>query len=222
VRAKRLNLLEVCFAGLIAIFAIESSTVNAGDLIVTVRDANGAFVTGAVVTVKLDNGAPTKPARTESAHRINQEDTAYDPFISIVPVGAPIEFANSDSWGHHVYSFSKAKRFDITVPAKTTSKPVLFDKPGVVVIGCNIHDRMLAYIFVSGEGQPAKSDKVGIARFIELPEGAYTISVWHPLLRSKRKLPTASVTIQREGPTNTDLTIKLKRPAKKKRKPYKY
>ncbi len=214
--------IRILFAGLVAFFATGAATANAGDLAVTVRDANGKPVADAVVTAVLKSGAPLPPQQSNGVYRVNQKDTAYDPFVSIVPAGTPVAFKNSDSWGHHVYSFSKAKRFDITVPAQKSSDPLLFDKPGVVVIGCNIHDRMLAYIYVSGNGMPSKSNKMGVARFLGLPPGAYRLTAWHPLLRSKRKQPTADITVQQDSEAAMDLVATLKQPNKKKRKPYKY
>ena len=194
----------------------------AGDLTITVRDTDGNTVTDAVVTLAAKNAGEAEIKSDNPPYRINQKDTAYDPLVSIVPRGAPIEFTNSDSWGHHVFSFSKARRFDITVPAKTTSKAIVFDKPGVVVIGCNIHDRMLAYIFVNGAGIPVKSDKTGIARFLDVAGGDYVASVWHPLLKSKRKTPTLNVNLNKDGVNQKEITIRLKRKSKKKRKRSRY
>jgi len=194
----------------------------AGDLTVTVLDGDGAPVADAVVTVTAKNGTMEKPVPAAEPYTVNQKDTAYDPFVSIVPAGASVSFINSDSWGHHVYSFSKAKRFDITVPAEQVSTPIAFATPGVVVIGCNIHDRMLAYIFVNGDGLPSKSDKSGSARFSGLPAGEYSATAWHPSLRSKRKLPAIEITLAESGETQANLEIALKQQRKTKSKPYKY
>ena len=195
----------------------------AGDLIITVRDSSGQPVTDAVVTVKRKNAPlPAIKPGSSQPHKIDQKDTAYHPAVSVIPVGAQVQFVNSDSWGHHVYSFSKAKKFDLTVAANRTSAPILFDTPGVAVIGCNIHDRMLAYIYVNGDGQPAKTDKSGSARFLGLPAGDYTVSAWHPMLRSKRKRPTIEVTVRTDGETGADIAVDLKRQGKKKRKKYRY
>lgn len=189
---------------------------QAGDLVVTLRDSDGKPVVGAVVTAVLKSAPQASAAVPATPYTIDQKDTAYHPTVSIVPVDGKVEFVNSDSWGHHVYSFSSAKKFDITVPSRTTSKPVGFEKAGIVVIGCNIHDRMLAYIYVNGEGQPAKSDKQGIARFLDLPAGDYRLSAWHPGLRSKRKRPAADVAIGDSGEQQAELTLALKRQSKKK------
>ncbi|MDD9917922.1 MAG: hypothetical protein OXT01_25005, partial [Rhodospirillaceae bacterium] len=172
------------FLGTAALVLFACGQSIAADLLVNVRDSDGAPVENAVVTITLSGNQPAQKIDRDTLHQVNQKDTAYHPFVSIVPQGAPVAFINSDSWGHHVYSFSKPKRFDITVPSNTTSDPIVFDKPGVVTIGCNIHDRMLAYIYVNGDGIPVKSDKTGAARFLDLEPGAYVATVWHPALKS--------------------------------------
>ncbi len=202
--------------GVLTLFA--GAQAIAGDLSVIVRNDAGAPVGDAVVTARLKDGTGTRAAGNGKVHRINQRDTAYHPTVSVIPAGTSVEFNNSDGWGHHVYSFSSAKKFDITVPSNKTSESIVFEKPGVVVIGCNIHDRMLAYIYVNGEGQPAKTDKRGIARFAGLPAGGYEISAWHPALRSRRKRPTSEIAIAQDGTVEAALTIRLKASSKKKKR----
>ncbi len=213
-------LLKVTLTVLVVACLVSRAT--AGDLIISVRDSDGALITNAVVTVTAVAGKHDVRSGAKRVHTVNQKDTAYNPFVSVVAKDTPVEFVNSDSWGHHVYSFSKSKRFDITVPANTSSTPIVFDKPGIVIVGCNIHDRMLAYIYVNGGGVPVKSDKKGRARFLDLEAGSYVVSVWHPMMKSKRNPPVLSVNVDKEGVNQREFTVKLKRKSKKKRKPYKY
>ncbi|MBL4721878.1 MAG: methylamine utilization protein, partial [Alphaproteobacteria bacterium] len=88
-------------------------------MVVTVRDSNGAPVVDAVVRVTRKDGAEIKTMPLSEISRINQLDTEYQPYVSVITVGSKVEFTNSDAWAHHVYSFSKIKRFDVTVPANT-------------------------------------------------------------------------------------------------------
>lgn len=201
-------------------FLSGSLDVRATELSLTVRDANGAPVADAVVTVQSSNGPAKTAPIPANTYRINQHDTAFDPFVTVIPSGAAVAFVNSDPWGHHVYSFSSIKRFKTTVESEAETKPVLFDKPGIVVIGCNIHDRMLAYIHVSGEGVSAKSNKAGVVRFPGLANGDYRLSVWHPFLRSKRKRPTLDVSVNNTDAVEREIVLALKRPKKKKKKRY--
>ena len=75
----------------------------------------------------------------------------FHPFVLIVPVGAKVSFPNLDPTRHHVYSFSPAKQFELKLFARDQSRSVVFDKPGVVALGCNIHDAMTAFIVVDGQ-----------------------------------------------------------------------
>lgn len=89
-------------------------------------------------------------------------------------------FPNHDNVRHQIYSFSSAKKFDLPLYAQTTPPLVLFDKPGVVIIGCNIHDWMLAYIDVVDTSYFTKTNDTGINVLANLPRGQYTVQVWHP------------------------------------------
>ena len=88
---------------------------------------------------------PEKPGR-EIVDQINLE---FVPHVKPVVVGSPVYFPNKDDVRHHVYSFSPAKRFELPLYSGTPAAPVVFDRPGIVAIGCNIHDWMLGYIYVA-------------------------------------------------------------------------
>jgi hypothetical protein len=91
-----------------------------------------------------------------------------------------VTFPNFDTVRHHVYSFSAAKTFELKLYAGVPNAPVTFDKPGVAVLGCNIHDRMAAWVVVADTPWSARSDADGRARIEALPAGSYKLSVWHP------------------------------------------
>jgi hypothetical protein len=92
-----------------------------------------------------------------------------------------VSFPNFDTVRHHVYSFSATKTFDIKLYAGTPANPVVFDKPGVATLGCNIHDRMSAHIVVVDTPLFASSDAAGAARF-DLPAGDHVLLFWHARL----------------------------------------
>lgn len=112
--------------------------------------------------------------------QIEQRNKTFAPAVSVVQTGTAIEFPNNDTVRHHVYSFSAAKVFELKLYAGKPEKPVLFDKPGVVVLGCNIHDRMAAYIVVVDTPWSAISQSDGVARVADVPPGEYQLQVWHP------------------------------------------
>src|SRR5262245_6272386 len=118
-----------------------ASPVLAGSLTIRIVDAAGHPVPDAVVTLQPVNGSALHP-RIETGYRITQQNTQFHPFVSVVPAGATVAFPNLDPFRHHVYSFSPAKRFELKLFARDQTRSVIFDKPGVVAIGCNIHDSM--------------------------------------------------------------------------------
>jgi plastocyanin len=155
---------------------------QAGELVVQLRNANGAPVRNAVVTL-YPAGKPTAPAPARS-FRIEQRNLQFNPFVLVVPVGSQVSFPNFDSVRHHVYSFSPVKKFELKLYAREQHHAVRFDKAGAVPLGCNIHDQMTAFIKVVDTGLAAQSDASGRAIFTSAPTGPLLARVWHPYLRA--------------------------------------
>jgi plastocyanin len=152
----------------------------AADLHAVVRSDKGQPVADAVV-IAVPDAAPPKPPRPK-LEQVEQIDQEFVPRVKPVLVGSPVSFPNRDDVRHHVYSFSPAKRFDLPLYVGTPAKPVVFDTPGVVTIGCNIHDWMVGYIYVSESPYFATTGADGRADLTGLPPGRYTVRVWHPQL----------------------------------------
>ena len=114
----------------------------AADLVVSVRTAAGAPVSDAVVSLPEIRG----PLHAAGPYRMAQHDLQFDPFVLVAPVGAEVAFPNLDRVRHHVYSFSPAHPFELKLYGRDESRSVRFDKPGVVALGCNIHDTMVGTI----------------------------------------------------------------------------
>ena len=148
---------------------------------VKVTDATGRPLADAVAVAVPSDGVIRLPPKRplEVQEQIHHE---FVPFVNPILVGSAVSFPNKDNVRHHVYSFSPAKRFELPLYVGTPAQPVVFDKPGVVVLGCNIHDWMLAYIYVSESPYYAKTGADGTARLANLPARAYTVRVWHPSL----------------------------------------
>lgn len=153
---------------------------GAAELEALVKNERGEPIAEAVVVAVPDVAAP-KPARAK-LEQVEQIDQEFVPRVKAVLVGSAVSFPNRDSVRHHVYSFSPAKRFDLPLYVGTPAKLVTFDSPGVVAIGCNIHDWMLGYIYVAESPFYAVTDAQGVARLSGLPAGAYTVRAWHPQL----------------------------------------
>jgi plastocyanin len=155
----------------------------AAPLNVRVVDASGRPVRDAVVTLYPAGGA-ARPARAAGRYAVAQQNLQFRPFVTVVPVGADVSFPNFDPTKHHVYSFSAAKKFELKLFARDQSRTVHFDKPGVVALGCNIHDQMSAFIFVTDTAWTARTNALGVASFADAPNAPARVAVWHPYLRA--------------------------------------
>jgi len=182
------------------LFAVQAS---ANDTIIHVIDSAGNPLENAVVYAEAPGLANTgKPGSAE----IEQKDKKFIPLVSVIQTGTSVAFPNNDKVKHHAYSFSAPKQFELKLYSGKPSAPVLFDKPGTVVIGCNIHDQMVAYIHVVNTPYFAKTDVKGVARLNNLPTGKYTLKAWHYL-----QAPGAEIKEQvlQVGAENAPLTIRL-------------
>jgi plastocyanin len=175
---------------------LAAASAHAGNLVVSVLDKDGKPVQDAVVIVAPANKSalPKMPMATQAT--INQEKMQFIPAITVVPVGAKVNFVNNDPWDHHVRSspagmgqFSATNAgFELRLEGKTEGKPgkaseITLDKAGVVgatLLGCFIHGSMRGYIYASESPWAAKTSADGIATFEDLPEGTAQLKVWHP------------------------------------------
>jgi len=183
----------------------------AADLDVQVRGTDGAPIAGAVVSVHLA-GRPTPRPRTGGTYMVDQQDIQFHPFVTAVPVGASVMFMNHDPVRHHVYSFSPAKRFELKLASKQQNQSVLFDKPGIVPLGCNIHDRMIAYLDVVDTPWAKTADASGHVVLRDIPAGAITITVWHPYLRGPGNAVSRNAALGEDGAHGEKFVVPMRTP----------
>ena len=145
---------------------------------VFVSDAAGRPLPDAVVM--LEPAGARLPVAPMAGVRISQHKRQFAPQVSVVTVGTPVSFPNDDTVRHHVYSFSAVKTFELKLYAGVPNAPVVFDKPGIAVLGCNIHDQMIAWVVVVDTPLFARSAASGKARIEGVPAGSYQLRVWHP------------------------------------------
>jgi plastocyanin len=160
-----------------------SSPLAAAPLTVRVIDASGRPIRDAVVTL-YPVGSAARPAHGGGRFVVSQQNIQFHPFLTVIPVGANVSFPNLDPTKHHVYSFSPAKRFELKLFAKDQSRTVNFDKPGVIALGCNIHDQMSAFIVVTDSAWTARTNAQGLVAFNDAPNAPGRLTVWHPYLRA--------------------------------------
>lgn len=162
---------------------------------VQVRGPGGQALAGAAVAVEVRG----RPAKTSSAKaEIGQRDKQFTPQVLIVQTGTSVNFPNFDTVRHHVYSFSPIKVIDIKLYSGTPAEPVVFDKPGVATLGCNIHDRMSAHVIVVDTPTFALTDAKGQATF-DLPPGEHRVKAWHADQKSPSQLQSLKLDVPAAG-----------------------
>jgi plastocyanin len=154
---------------------------SAASIEAQVRDSQGKPVIDAAVYALPATSPPDARGKLAA---IAQEDREFVPYVTVLQAGTTVTFPNRDPIQHHVYSFSPAKSFEIKLYSGKSPSEILFDKPGVVTLGCNIHDWMIGYVLVVSTPYFAKTDATGIARLRDVPAGNYEIHAWHPQQRA--------------------------------------
>lgn len=184
----------------------------AADLTVSVRTPSGQPVADAVVMVHPAAGAPKGPIRFDWPLRVAQRNVQFEPFVLVAPVGASVSFPNLDKVRHHVYSFSRGNRFELKLFGRDESRSATMATAGVVAIGCNIHDQMLAFIRVVDTPYAAKTGANGDAVLRGLPAGAATLKVWHPWLVGRGNEISKPMSTAAKGGREI-LTVEIRRTA---------
>lgn len=196
--------------GLAALLLMLWSTTPAGaELRAQVRDTDGNPVRDAVITATpVAKSVPPVPPREPVV--IAQQAREFVPLVTVIGTGTTVSFPNNDDILHNVYSFSSAKKFDLPLYDNTSPATVLFDQPGTVILGCNIHDWMVAYVYVVSTPWFAKTDATGVARLSELPAGEYEIGMEHPRKRRRGSSPAERVQLSADGSAEVAFTLALK------------
>jgi plastocyanin len=192
-----------------AVLLGHGSLVIAGDLRAHVEGDHEAVANAAITASPLDVAAlpPSTPPANGS---IDQIDKQFVPQVIVVQTGAAVTFPNRDQIRHQVYSFSSARRFEIPLYAGTPAEAVVFDKPGIVALGCNIHDWMAGYIYVTDTRWFATTDTDGFATIRDLPAGRWRIQVWHPRLVGPEAGTAREVEIPQTGGVDVEWELALK------------
>jgi plastocyanin len=168
---------NVFISALLAGLCVASAaSASASTFTAQVMDKEDKPLANAVVTLK----GPPDPSPVALKASMDQRDQEFAPHVLAIHTGTQVKFPNSDNIRHQVYSFSKAKRFELRLYEGTPSDPLLFDKPGIVVLGCNIHDWMVGYIYVTDDSWFGVTDSNGQLKLDQMPAGHYNATLWHP------------------------------------------
>jgi len=177
-RTVRIMRAPIIFAVLSALLLVEANA-DAATLTADLKDASGREAANVVVTLEPVSGNAAISHLPEQAI-IDQRREAFVPLVVVVHRGGRVVFTNNDTTKHQVYSFSTIRQFQFVVGQGETSSPVEFPQPGIAAIGCNIHDQMIAYVFVGQTPYAAVTDEKGRAVIPDILPGRYRLAVWHP------------------------------------------
>ena len=162
---------------------LTSKSVFAEKIDLQVVDQDG--LPAANVVISFTQNLIPKQSQTMAMDQVNKQ---FSPRVLVVQKDQLVDFPNSDDIRHHVYSFSQPNQFEIKLFSGSEAQPIAFQEAGVVVLGCNIHDNMVGYIYVNDGKLTAMTDKQGILT-VEIGSNAdangtepIEINVWHPEL----------------------------------------
>jgi plastocyanin len=162
---------------------------------VRVVNARGAAVRDAVVYAEPE-GKQLPPVKKTAV--MDQKNRMFIPHVLPVQTGTRVQFPNSDDIRHHVYSFSEAKSFQLPLYKGTPANPEVFDRAGVVTLGCNIHDQMSAFIVIVDTPYFEKTGKDGKASLAALPPGRYRVRLWYPGMRTGEEPAPQTITVKED------------------------
>ena len=200
------NARRSCGAALLSVpLVLWACAAQAGSVNVEVTDAAGKPLPRAVVT--LEPVAGKLAVKPNSLLEVSQAKRQFDPQVSVVTVGTSVLFSNFDTVRHHVYSFSPTKTFELKLYAGVPNMPVVFEKPGVAVIGCNIHDHMAGWIAVVDTPFYGQTGADGKTRIPAVAAGNYRLRAWHPGLGGNTD---GVVQVLDVGSNDVDRSVQLK------------
>lgn len=188
---------------------LSATAASAADVEISVVDRDGRPVGDvAVYAARRDGGThPAGPGRTAV---MDQIDKQFVPHLLVVQTGTAVEFPNSDTVAHHVYSFSHPNKFKLPMYKGMAHPPVTFEHSGIVTLGCNIHDHMLGYILVVDSEAFAKTDAAGRAMLsLDRPED-YEIRIWSPRIRDGEERLSKTVLTSRYGESGAEFRLAKK------------
>lgn len=170
-----------------ALSLLAAGAVTTGELHVVIVDDAGVPVPDAVITVfppagaGIDAGVGTGAAAgTPQIRTIDQNDLRFRPYVQVFRPGDSVVFRNSERTNHHVYSFARIRSFETIVAPGDLTAPMSLDATGVLAVGCNIHDQMITYLYVTDAPYAVSTGADGHVQFDDIPEGPWTVRLWHP------------------------------------------
>lgn len=197
-----------CLFAVATLSMLTAGPALAGRIAIEVVDPAGKPIPDAVVTLAPQPGTPARTPAPETRY-VDQKDETFIPYVTALRVGDSVVFRNSDITRHHVYSFSELVKFEDMLAPGESSAPLVMKNAGNAAVGCNIHDYMLTYLYVTKDPEMAVTDAKGRAMIDGVAAGQYKAHAWHPQLRPGVTLPIQGVTVAEGAPTTLRFVLAL-------------
>jgi plastocyanin len=182
---------------------------RAGEVTALITSDDAAVLSDVVVYVVPKSAAQAIANRSLKVAQVDQVGKEFVPLVSALRTGTAVEFPNSDNIRHQVYSFSTAKVFNLKLYSGKPAAPIVFDKAGVVTLGCNIHDQMIAWLLILDTPWFSKLDVAGMATFKDLPAGDYMLHAWHPGINAATHADSVSGSVRLESSGRVEKTLQV-------------
>lgn len=187
----------------------------ASEITVQALDQEQAPIADLVVWLTpLDQLVPPAPAEMRAT--VEQKNEEFNPYITVVRVGTEVTFPNRDQVQHHVYSLSRPAKFEIPLHGGDEHESVVLDTPGIIPVGCNIHDWMISHIVVVDTPWFGQIDAAGRLTIRDLPAGRYKVEAWHPRLRQTAE---QEITLAESGAVPVEFKLRLRPDRRLRRAP---
>ena len=171
----------------------------AGDISGKVTAGKGPSVVYVEAVAGKTFPAPAKPLE------MDQKSLLFNPHILVAPVGATVEFLNSDKLAHNIFwpalGGNKKLGHNLGTWPTGAKRTFKFDTPGVAPLLCNVHPEMSAYVIVTPTPYYAESDEAGNFKIANVPDGSYTVTAWHEGFKNQSKPVTVA------GEAKADFTL---------------
>jgi len=197
-----------CLLAVATVLILGAAPANAGRVVIEVVDTSGRPVADAVVSLAPMPDTTARPI-TPATRYVDQKVETFLPYVTALHPGDSVIFRNSDNTRHHVYSFSDMAKFEYMLGPGESSPPLLMKTPGNAAVGCNIHDQMLTYLYVTKDPEMATTDAQGRASIDGVNAGQYRAHAWHPQLRPGVTLPIQGVTVSEAAPATVRFNLAL-------------
>jgi plastocyanin len=197
------------------LFTCLVAALQAAELSCIVTNAKTSEPLADAVVSLIPFDAEVPPVAADAQIEIAQEDQEFAPFVTVVQAGTHVVFPNRDTVQHHAYSLSKPRKFELPLYNPGQKESVVFEVPGLVTIGCNIHDWMIAHLVVVPTPWFAKTGSPGTVK-LAAPPGRYRLEVWHPRLA---KVELRELTLAEGLPATETFGLTLKADRRVRRSP---